>query len=237
MIQRLIHILYYILMYRLFHSRLIEFQRIWKDGDSDAGREKFSLGYFFSPCISIWMSVSSFFFNPIWVKVSFKHTAYCLFSYDRLLNYWNHYKKKTTANRINIHWSISMERISRIWSSVYPSTAEYKWLLLTSYRTYTTIMHRNFFAQYDAAKRHPNINATLCGVGFDGQFFTILLTMLALKKFAWQVVGARHLFVYPIRTRLGKMLMFMSILDTHCSIIHSNKQERMQPYFVEWKLS
>ena len=72
-----------------------------------------------------------------------------------------------------IDYQISMERIAQIRSSTYSSMAEYKWLFLSSYQLYTTMMDRNFFAQYDAAKRHPNIDATLWGIGFDGQFSNI----------------------------------------------------------------
>jgi hypothetical protein len=67
-----------------------------------------------------------------------------------------------------IDYNISMEQIAKFRSWIYPSTIKYKWLFFTSYREYITMMDRNYFAQYYAAKRHPNINATLWGDGFSG---------------------------------------------------------------------
>lgn len=67
-----------------------------------------------------------------------------------------------------LEYNISMEQIAKLRSSIYPSTAEYKWLFLSSYHAYTTMMDRNFFAQYYAAKRHSNIKPILWGIGFYG---------------------------------------------------------------------
>lgn len=72
----------------------------------------------------------------------------------------------STAKRIN--YINSMENLAKLRSSIYPSTMKYNWLFLSSYSMYATMMDRHFYSQYYAAKRHPNINPILWGIGFSG---------------------------------------------------------------------
>ncbi len=68
-----------------------------------------------------------------------------------------------------IDYKMSMQRITQYRLSAYPSNTKYRWLFLTSFRIYRIMMDRHYFAQYYAAKRHPNIDPTLWGRDFPGR--------------------------------------------------------------------
>jgi hypothetical protein len=67
-----------------------------------------------------------------------------------------------------IDYNASMDRITQYRLSTYSINITYKWLFLCTFREYRVAMDRNYFSQYYAAKRHPNINATLWGANFPG---------------------------------------------------------------------
>lgn len=67
-----------------------------------------------------------------------------------------------------IDYFLSMQNIAKERATRYPPNVKYKWLFLTTAGIYRQVMDRHFFSMYDAAKRHPNINATLWGRDFPG---------------------------------------------------------------------
>ena len=76
------------------------------------------------------------------------------------------YAQTPSARRID--YILSMEKIAKDRSMKYPANVTYKWLFLTTFGIYRQVMDRHFFSMYAAAKRHPNINATLWGRDFPG---------------------------------------------------------------------
>lgn len=70
-------------------------------------------------------------------------------------------------------YSMSMNKITKYRSSTcFPGT-RYKWLFLCTHQTYHSMMNRHYFFQYYAAQRHPNIDPTLWGIGFLGQYILL----------------------------------------------------------------
>jgi hypothetical protein len=67
-----------------------------------------------------------------------------------------------------IHYHRSLQGISNYRLKTYGSNTTYRWLFLSTFRVYRVMMDRHYFAQYYAAKRHPNIQATLWGRDFPG---------------------------------------------------------------------
>ena len=67
-----------------------------------------------------------------------------------------------------IDYTMSMDKITKYRLSTYLSGVRYKWLFLTTYQMYRSMMHRHYFSQYYAAKRHSSIDPTLWGTGFPG---------------------------------------------------------------------
>ena len=67
-----------------------------------------------------------------------------------------------------IHYNLSLQRISNYRLTTFGSNTTYRWLFLSAFDVYRTMMDRHYFAQYYAAGRHPNIQATLWGRGFPG---------------------------------------------------------------------
>lgn len=65
---------------------------------------------------------------------------------------------------------LAMEKLAKDRSMKYPSNVTYKWLFLTTFGIYRQVMDRHFFSIFEAAKRHPNINATLWGRDFPGSY-------------------------------------------------------------------
>ena len=69
---------------------------------------------------------------------------------------------------LQIKYMKSMQRIANFRLSTYTASQRYKWMFLSSLRTYKGMMDRHYFAQFYAAQRHPNIEAILWGDGFPG---------------------------------------------------------------------
>ena len=79
-----------------------------------------------------------------------------------------HFNQSESQSARRLDYFLSTQKITRDRSMKHASNVTYKWLFLTTFGIYRQAMDRHLFSMYDAAKRHPNINATLWGRDFPG---------------------------------------------------------------------
>ena len=75
----------------------------------------------------------------------------------------------TVTHDHSYEYKLAMDMIAQYRTRTYPTNLKSKWLFLTSHTAYRTAMDRHYYLQYYAARRHPNINATMWGYGFPGR--------------------------------------------------------------------